>query len=102
MSVIPAVASAPNVASVTTLGTSISVTWLPPIFPNGNLLSYNLTITANTSGNVQPQNIMVPATQLNSFTFTDLEPITEYTIQIQAVNGFGGGEVALVVAETSE
>ena len=87
--------------SVIAIGTGISVTWLPPVFPNGNLLSYNLTIVTNASGNVQLQNFVVPASDL-SFTITGLDPITEYTIQIQAVNGFGGGEVAVVVAETSK
>ena len=99
LSVIPAVASSPNVTSVTVFGTSISLMWLPPVFPNGFLLSYRLMITSNTSGNVETQNVTVPASVL-SFTFTDLEPITEYTIQIQAVNNFGGGEYALVVAQT--
>ena len=96
---IPAVASAPNVTSVMSFGNSISVSWLPPVLPNGQVLGYNLTITANTSENGQMQNVLLPASSL-SFTFSGLDPVTDYTIQIQAVNGFGGGEVALVAAQT--
>lgn len=96
---IPAVASAPNVTSVISFDNSIFVSWLPPVFPNGQVLRYNLTITANTSENGQMQNVLLPASSLN-FTFSGLDTVTSYTIQIQAVNGFGGGEVALVAAQT--
>lgn len=44
------------------------------------------------------QNVLVFSSL--SFTFSHLDPVTDYTIRIQAVNGFGGGEVALVAAQT--
>ena len=100
-----AVASAPIPFSVETTDTTISVRWLPPDFPNGVVLSYNLTIASNTSSSTGVQTFTVGETFVRfriPFTFTNLEPFTEYQIQIQAVNGFGGGEVARLVAQTSE
>ena len=75
------------------------MSWQPPDFPNGVLLGYNLTIASNTSMNIGIQNFTVSAFNL-FFTFTDLEPFTEYLIQIQAVNSVGGGESAQLVAQT--
>ena len=51
--------------------------------------------------NIGIQNFTVSAFNL-FFTFTDLEPFTEYLIQIQAVNSVGGGEFAQLVAQTGE
>ena len=47
------------------------------------------------------QAFTVPAVD-RFFTFTDLEHSTEYLIQIQAVNGFGGGEMLQLVVQTGE
>lgn len=47
------------------------------------------------------QAFTVPAVD-RFFTFTDLEHSTEYLIQIQAVNGFGGGEFLQLVVQTGE
>ncbi|XP_056419568.1 proto-oncogene tyrosine-protein kinase ROS [Hyla sarda] len=83
-------ASPPLVESLHSFSSNaIEVSWLPPLFPNGPIVGYNLKLSAD--GEI-PNHISVGEKQ--HFQFYGTKPSTTYRIFITAVNVEGEGPVA--------
>ncbi|XP_009904369.2 proto-oncogene tyrosine-protein kinase ROS [Dryobates pubescens] len=74
---------------------TVEVSWLPPLFPNGLIVGYNLLLT---SKNHQ----LLRASRGNSFQFYSTFPNTTYRFSIVAVNQFGDGPSAEANITTPE
>ncbi len=81
--------------------TSITVTWMVPEMPRGNIIRYELTVS---SGSLE-------ASGLGSFNITGttleyvaamLSPFTNYTFEVAAVTGAGRGESVTIMNTTDE
>ena len=74
--------------------TTIGLRWDAPECPNGPITHYIITyngLTANTTN------------ESTTFTLTDLEPFTNYTINVAAVNGVGVGNASNdITVQTAE
>ena len=84
--VFPAVSSEVlNLVYTEVTDTTIGLRWVAPECPNGPITHYIITyngLTANTTN------------ESTTFTLTDLEPFTNYTINVAAVNGVGVGNAS--------
>ena len=84
--VFPAVSSEVlNLVYTEVTDTTIGLQWVAPEFPNGPITHYIITyngLTENTTN------------ESTTFTLTDLEPFTNYTINVAAVNGVGVGNAS--------
>ncbi|OQV12941.1 Proto-oncogene tyrosine-protein kinase ROS [Hypsibius exemplaris] len=65
----------------------ISVTWDPPNYPNDAIVGYVLSITSRGGHPVRGYPKLVSTlANVNNFTFSNLDPGTQYTVSIQAAN----------------
>lgn len=88
--------SSPSITSlVATNPSQISVTWEPPKFPNGRIVSYTLQLTEYLTKTVTIKDISVSQTNKSSqslhYMFNGLKPNTRYTLSIAARNHAGEG-----------
>jgi len=93
------VAGAPNnltVASV--MSSSVTVTWEEPTEVNGILSGYRIQVLMGSeviSSDTVPGNT-------TRFEATSLQPFTEHTLEVAAINGVGLGDKAVTTVITSE
>ncbi len=81
--------------------TSITVSWMVPEIPNGNIIRYELTISSSSleasglgSFNITSQTLEYVATMLS--------PFTNYTFEVAAVTGAGRGNSVTATNRTDE
>ncbi|KAM4676019.1 phosphatidylinositol phosphatase PTPRQ [Discoglossus pictus] len=86
-----------NLALVGVNSTSINLEWLPPSQPNGIITHYEIIYTNSTT-------LFAQNTSTSSFTLTDLNPYTLYSISVRGYTKFGHGNQSTVVlsVRTSE
>ena len=68
--------------------TTITVSWMPPLMPNGLITRYDLEYKELNDTLFTRR---FPAATRRSYTITDLTPNTEYVIRIAAVTVVGRG-----------
>ncbi|KAK4016061.1 hypothetical protein OUZ56_031022 [Daphnia magna] len=68
----------------------ISITWDPPYYPNGPLISYSLNIQEASSRKGYQGSQDVGANNHRSYTFVHLKPNTTYIVSVAACNSVGG------------
>ncbi|ODM95801.1 Proto-oncogene tyrosine-protein kinase ROS [Orchesella cincta] len=89
----------PNPPEITSIqpisNTSVSVTWLPPSQPNGRLIAYILKLRKLPDGHIIIKEIPISQNP-RGYTFTGLQPITNYSLEISAQNVEGEGGTAVV------
>ncbi|XP_019860969.1 PREDICTED: receptor-type tyrosine-protein phosphatase F-like [Amphimedon queenslandica] len=91
-----------NVSTMST-NTSISITWSPPLDPNGLLLSYSINVTLNsTYAQYLSFDVMTMSVSQNIFSYTlfDLLPFAGYDISLQASTSVGLGTPAIETETT--
>lgn len=78
---------------------SLTFTWRPPLYPNGNIILYNLYFQRIEAAYYIPKRCNVissdPISRESSsleFSYYDLQPYTRYSMQVAARNDFGIGE----------
>ena len=74
---------------------TVTVTWSPPTQPNGNITAYTLSITP--SGRV-----WIADGEDRTFTITDLDAYTNYTVYLTANTSAGEGEATSHDVRTAE
>ncbi|NXG50631.1 ROS1 kinase, partial [Psilopogon haemacephalus] len=74
---------------------TVEVSWLPPLFPNGLIVGYNLLLTSKNHE-------LLRASRGNSFQFYSTFPNTTYRFSIVAVNEVGAGPSAEANITTPE
>ncbi|KAH7938487.1 hypothetical protein HPB49_024612 [Dermacentor silvarum] len=81
----------PKITSLTTVGPrSIAVSWDPPLFPNGPILSYALYLVENPSGFTTVKDVSDVSGGLY-FMFSGLRPEVMYTVSVATNNNLGMG-----------
>lgn len=95
-------ADPPTILSVYPKPTSIHVTWQEPVYINGPLIAYRLTlIEANGPEPPKIKNVIPEGTKVLTDIFTSLQPATDYILKISAWNEYGlGPEVRTEVLTT--
>ena len=77
----------------------VSLTWSPPLRPNGVLVAYEVSYRPTDSS--QPHQTRHNTTHLaTSFTTGDLEMGTEYNLSVRAYTSAGPGQSSSVVVST--
>ncbi|XP_053919711.1 proto-oncogene tyrosine-protein kinase ROS isoform X1 [Cuculus canorus] len=74
---------------------TVEVSWLPPLFPNGLIVGYNLLLTSENHE-------LLRASTGHSFQFYSTFPNSTYRFRIVAVNKFGAGPPAEANITTPE
>ncbi|XP_053594468.1 uncharacterized protein LOC103576526 [Microplitis demolitor] len=96
--------------------TEAEIGWFPPIFPNGKILGYNLTIRVIQHAGCEdsfletPKSLMTPRTVLlndsdsfrMSYKFTDLIPYVIYEVTILAYNSKSHGDESKIRIDTDQ
>ena len=86
----PVPSSSPSIISISTPSMSvISLSWEPPLYTNGPLLSYRLTVSPLNNSQHEIQNDVPPDT--HSWTFGHLHAGQKYEVFVSAVNEEGEG-----------
>ena len=86
----PVPSSSPSIISISTPSVSvISLSWDPPLYTNGPLLSYRLTVSPLNNSQHEIQNDVPPDT--HSWTFGHLYAGQKYEVFVSAVNEEGEG-----------
>ncbi|KAL3251010.1 hypothetical protein MRX96_055273 [Rhipicephalus microplus] len=81
----------PKITSLTTVGPrSIAVSWDPPLFPNGPILSYALYLVEQPSGFTTVKDVSDVSGGLY-FMFSGLRPEVLYTVSVATNNNLGMG-----------
>ncbi|XP_077540102.1 receptor protein-tyrosine kinase sevenless isoform X2 [Haemaphysalis longicornis] len=81
----------PKITSLTTIGPrSIAVSWDPPLFPNGPILSYALYLVEHPSGFTTVKDVSDVSNGLY-FMFSGLRPEVLYTVSVATNNNLGMG-----------
>ncbi|XP_050027352.2 proto-oncogene tyrosine-protein kinase ROS isoform X2 [Dermacentor andersoni] len=81
----------PKITSLTTVGPrSIAVSWDPPLFPNGPILSYALYLVEHPSGFTTVKDVSDVSGGLY-FMFSGLRPEVLYTVSVATNNNLGMG-----------
>ncbi|PLS30718.1 Fibronectin type III domain-containing protein [Bifidobacterium margollesii] len=93
--VTPAVApSAPNGVTITAGVHELTAGWTAPYDGGSAITGYTVTLT-DKDGKTSTVTVKAPVTQT---TFKDLDPTSEYTVSVAAVNAVGTGEAATSAA----
>ncbi len=96
--IVPQLLSHPEVSSASAV--ILNVTWLPPVYPNGNITSYSLNVVSSAD-----EHLLIYSADTTSAILYDLEAFTEYTVFVTAFNVIGNvtseGTV-IMTGETSE
>lgn len=96
-------AEPPIILSVYPKPTSIHVTWEEPVFTNGPLVAYRLTLVeANGPEPPKIKNMLTNGTKVLKDIFTSLQPATDYILKIAAWNIAGLGPEARTDIQTSK
>ena len=77
--------------------TIVSVVWEPPLYPNGIIWNYTLTINVQSS---EVPWFTTRASSDTSETFEGLEPATGYLVTVRGINSAGVGEALSLVVTT--
>ncbi|XP_061176227.1 proto-oncogene tyrosine-protein kinase ROS-like isoform X2 [Saccostrea echinata] len=93
---------APRISDVSSpTPTVISVTWKPPMYTNGQLLGYYLTLTpVSPQSKDKKRTIREVAPDTTQWTFRQLKPAQVYLVNISATNSAGKGPSASVNVTT--
>ena len=96
--IVPQLLSHPEVSSVSAV--ILNVTWLPPVYPNGNITSYSLDVVSSVD-----EHTLIYSADTTSAILNDLKAFTEYTVFVTAFNVIGNvtseGTV-IMTGETSQ
>ena len=87
--------------SGTTTPFIIDIVWSAPTEPNGIILQYTYTITDTVAGNLILSDSK-DETFVNNLTVNNLEPYTEYTVTVVAMNSAGDGDSSSVTVFSPE
>ncbi|XP_059177002.1 proto-oncogene tyrosine-protein kinase ROS-like isoform X2 [Physella acuta] len=68
----------------------ISLTWSPPPFTNGKLLSYRIYVQPSNHSSLKPTTIEIPV-NVTTWLLSQLQPSQSYTISVSAFNAEGEG-----------
>ena len=83
-----------NLTSTAATDATISLQWSPPDMPNGIITNYKITYNAMTINTTDDS---------TTFTLMGLDPFTNHTISVAALNGAGVGlESDSIVVRTEE
>lgn len=84
---------APKICEVSSpTSTVISISWKPPLYTNGQLLGYYLTLTTLTQENEAKKSTMREvAPDSTQWTFRQLKPGQTYQVNVSATNSVGKG-----------
>lgn len=80
--------------------THISISWKPPLFPNGPILSYVLYLTEHREGSITIVMEVDHKSKGLYYMFNNLKPQTLYNISITTRNEFGEGPADIRITET--
>lgn len=89
---------APQISDVSSpTPTVISVTWKPPMYTNGQLLGYYLTLTPlSPQSKDKKLTIREVAPDITQWTFRQLKPGQVYLVNVSATNSVGKGPAGSV------
>jgi len=97
---------APRIVSATATSTSLHVRWSAPFFVGAPLIGYRLSVSAAAAASQQlterVKEVLVqrPAPPVMSEVVTLLQPDTDYTLSVAALNQFGAGDPSTVTVRT--
>jgi len=98
---------APRIVSATATSTSLHVRWSAPFFVGAPLIGYRLSVSAAAAASSQQltervKEVLVqrPAPPVMSEVVTLLQPDTDYTLSVAALNQFGAGDPSTVTVRT--
>lgn len=81
--------------------TSVHLTWSPPLYPYGNIVSYTILVEeGEVGGNLTT--ILVNASLGTSDTVTDLLPFTHYNFSVAASTRVGTGPYDIISTTTPQ
>ena len=98
----PEILFSPQVALVSSI--VLNITWSPPVYPNGNITEYIITLNTIVSNVLQTQSDAYTPTTNSALVF-DLEPFSEYNVFVTAVNVAGNitsEEAVIMTGETGK
>ena len=84
---------------------SVSISWSEPSEPNGVILQYNYTVSStdtNTAPLVSGSTGSGSSTSVVESMLTVIEPFTNYTVGVVAINSAGVGEESTVTVESPQ
>ena len=87
----------PGVATVNS--TAISVTWLPPVIPNGIIIRYEIVLHV---GNTSENTIASVSSDQNQYLIVGLSPATQYGVSIVSYTMAGGTRSTATFTTTRE
>ena len=79
----------------------IDIVWDAPTEPKGTILQYTYTITDTVAGNLILSDSTVE-TFVNNLTGSNLEPYTDYTVTVVAMNSAGDGDSSSITVLSPE
>ena len=80
---------------------SVSISWSEPSEPNGVILQYNYTVSS-TDTNTAIVSGSTGNTSVVESMLTVIEPFTNYTVGVVAINSAGEGEESTVTVESPQ
>ena len=92
----------PRVVSTSTTSTSVHISWSSPFFVGAPLIGYRLSVAAVGGSELteRVKEVLVSSHHLMSDVVTLLQPDTDYTLSVAALNQFGAGVPATVTVRT--